>query len=233
MPAAVLRHPVSNLSGGFFDLHSIAEIDLLTELADFIVIGPGIGRNDATIDFLRHVLKIEKPMLIDADALTLLSSFPDAPEIIRHRCCGTVLTPHVGELRGLLTAFAKELQIELPDEITWGDERIKHALVTALKLNCIVLHKGCKSIIASPEGEIAVNSSGSPALATAGSGDVLSGLIGAFASSGEMSLFNAVICGVFVHGRAGENTPLAMRSLIADDLPDLIAGELRKLSPFA
>ena len=124
-------------------------------------------------------------------------------------------------------------QIELPDEITWGDERIKHALVTALKLNCIVLHKGCKSIIASPEGEIAVNSSGSPALATAGSGDVLSGLIGAFASSGEMSLFNAVICGVFVHGRAGENTPLAMRSLIADDLPDLIAGELRKLSPFA
>ena len=233
LPAAVLRHPVSNLSGGFFDLHSIAEIDLLTELADFIVIGPGIGRNDATIDFLRHVLKIEKPMLIDADALTLLSSFPDAPEIIRHRCCGTDLTPHVGELRGLLTAFAKELQIELPDEITWGDERIKHALVTALKLNCIVLHKGCKSIIASPEGEIAVNSSGSPALATAGSGDVLSGLIGAFASSGEMSLFNAVICGVFVHGRAGENTPLAMRSLIADDLPDLIAGELRKLSPFA
>ncbi|MEG1980519.1 MAG: NAD(P)H-hydrate dehydratase, partial [Victivallaceae bacterium] len=133
----------------------------------------------------------------------------------------------------LLSTFSKELNVELPREITWGDERINHALATALKLNCIVLHKGCKSIIASPEGEVAVNSSGSPALATAGSGDVLSGLIGAFASSGEMNIFNAVLCGVFVHGRAGENTPLAMRSLIADDLPDLIAVELRKLSPFA
>ncbi|MGN0848173.1 MAG: NAD(P)H-hydrate dehydratase [Victivallaceae bacterium] len=147
------------------------------------------------------------------------------PEIIqRSGSAPLIMTPHPGELTRLQQAFS------LPQTIS----RIEAAQQMASYCNAIVVLKGARTVIAAPDGLTAFNGSGSPALATAGSGDVLAGVIAATAGKQRgQKLFNAVCTAVFLHGLAGELHPDAERSVIADDLPLLVAKALKTIMPRA
>jgi len=173
------------------------------------VAGPGMGTDGAAIERLRSVLSADVPVVVDADALTMLAGNPTL--LARRQCpagdtgsgnCSavgsTVLTPHAGE-------FAR-----LWPELDPAD-RLAAARSAAAGSGAVVLLKGHRTVIAAPDGRTAVNLSGSGWLATAGSGDVLSGVIGSLLASG-MDPFRAAAVGAQLHGRAGERAQHAGRA---------------------
>jgi ADP-dependent NAD(P)H-hydrate dehydratase / NAD(P)H-hydrate epimerase len=152
------------------------------------VVGPGIGTDDEASESLSRVLYSDVPVLVDADGLTLLSSeWFDG--VTHDRAYPTVLTPHDREFERL---FGKI-----------GDDRLGAARRAAAESGAIVLLKGNSTIVATPDGMAYANRTGTPWLGTAGTGDVLSGLIGAFLAEGVDAPL-AAAAGAFVHGVAGQ-----------------------------
>lgn len=154
------------------------------------VVGPGIGTDGDAVTLLRWVLNREVPVLVDADALTVLGHLPALLSTRRRAGYQTVLTPHDRE-------FARVFpDIDLADRLA----AVRRA---ATQSGATVLLKGHRTLIAEPGGQAAVNLSGSSWLATAGSGDVLSGVVGSLLATG-LPPFIAAAAGAFLHGRAGE-----------------------------
>ena len=153
-----------------------------------VVIGPGLGQAAETLDFLRAVLPlIEAPLLLDADLLNLLAAHPALWELLPPQ---RVLTPHPGEMRRLS-----------PGDVI--GQRMEVAEAFARERQSVLVLKGAGTVVAAPDGRTFVNSSGNPGMATGGSGDVLSGMIGALlAQSYEPGI--AAALGVFLHGKAGD-----------------------------
>jgi ADP-dependent NAD(P)H-hydrate dehydratase / NAD(P)H-hydrate epimerase len=184
----------------------------LAERAGAVVLGPGIGRSDGAVAFARRVAAgVRVPLLIDADGL---NAHAEHLELIAARDAPTVLTPHDGELGRLLGIDSAEV----------GAHRLAHARELARGSGAIVVLKGDDTLVVPPEGPIAVSPGGSPGLATAGTGDVLSGLIGALLSKG-MDAFEAACAGVIAHARAGQE---AARRHGADHV---IAGDVIECLP--
>jgi NAD(P)H-hydrate epimerase len=162
----------------------------LAERAGAIVVGPGSGRSDGAVAFARKVARDARvPLLIDADGL---NAHAEQLGLLAQREAPTVLTPHDGELGRLLGIESAQV----------GEHRIEHARKVAQDANAIVVLKGDDTLVVPPNGPIAVSPGATPALATAGTGDVLSGVIGALLSK-EMDPFEAACAGVFAHARAG------------------------------
>jgi NAD(P)H-hydrate epimerase len=158
--------------------------------ADALVLGPGLGREDETFELARTVAaRVELPLLLDADGLNAHAGRLDA---LAGRPAPTVITPHAGELARLLES----------DGSAVGARRLESARRAAAESGAIVVLKGDDTIVAEPEGMVGVNRGGASALATAGTGDVLSGVIGAYLSK-HMDPFHAACAGVFVHACAG------------------------------
>ncbi|WP_375497032.1 NAD(P)H-hydrate dehydratase [uncultured Jatrophihabitans sp.] len=150
------------------------------------VAGPGMGTDDDARDLLADVLSTDAPVLVDADGITVLGEHPD---LLHGRASATVLTPHDRE-------FARIADGPSAD-------RLGSARAAAASLGAVVLLKGDRTIVAAPDGRAWVNPTGTPWLGTAGSGDVLSGLIGSLLAAGlEPPLAAAV--GAYVHGVAGQ-----------------------------
>lgn len=206
---------------GYFCPSSIPELAKLIEMADSVVIGPGIGNEPSVIKMMLSLFNFEKPAVFDADALNIISQVPD---IFLKRKHPSVLTPHPGEMKRLLRGFGLDQLLEA--------ERTVQASALAEKTNSIVVLKGNRTVIAAKGKPLSINGSGSPALATAGTGDVLSGMIGSFIAQG-LDPFEASISAVFIHGLAGENGKFGMRGLTADDLVGLIPETMKMISPFA
>lgn len=156
------------------------------------VVGSGLGTDEAAARAVRSILDTDVPVLLDADAITIVAEHPDW---LRGRVADTVLTPHDREFARLMGADV-------------GDDRIGAANEAAERCESIVLLKGDRTIIAAPGGVPFVNPAGSPALATAGSGDVLSGLIGSLLA-GDVPAHFAAACGAFAHGLAGRHAAAA------------------------
>lgn len=158
--------------------------------AGALVLGPGAGRSTGAVAFLRALAaRADMPLLLDADGLNAHAGLLDS---LAQRSAPTVLTPHAGELARLL---------ERPgDEV--GRRRLQSAREAARRADAVVVLKGDDTIVALPDGRAAVNSLAAPALATAGTGDVLSGIIGAFLAKG-MDPFAAACAGVRRHTAAG------------------------------
>ena len=149
------------------------------------VVGPGIGTDDAAAGLLRDVLGQDVPVLVDADGLTLLAR---EPELVRSRTAPTVLTPHDREFERVAGPV--------------GDDRVGAARRAAAEMGVTMLLKGNATVVAGPDGFAYVNPTGTPWLATAGSGDVLSGLAGALLAGGVEPALAAALA-AYLHGLAG------------------------------
>ncbi len=176
--------------------HSIAlsNQDHLLETAakmDFVVIGPGTSLHEETQTLLRELVAgVEKPLLIDGDGITAVSK---SPHLLRQRRAPTVLTPHVGEFGRLTGLESGAIQ----------QDRVTVLRQACADLNVVIVMKGAHSLIGYPDGRVYINLSGNSGMATAGSGDVLTGTIAAMAGLG-LEFDEAVRMGVFVHGLAGD-----------------------------
>ncbi len=187
----------------------------MAERCKALVVGPGLGRTPATADEVRALLgSFAGPMVVDADGLFALGSGDEARRVLAGAAGPVVLTPHDGEF-ARLTGSAP------------GADRIAAARAAAAARGVVVLLKGPTTVVADPAGDVRLAVAGSPRLATAGTGDVLAGVIGAFAARGVAPL-EAAALGAHVHGRAAALGP--PEGLVAGDLPDLVARRLSSLS---
>lgn len=172
----------------------LSDFESMISLMGAIVIGPGLGQSKLADKHLTICLDSNKPLVIDADALNMIAAHPDLARMLIERQSDLVLTPHPGEASRLLKESIDAIQ----------SNRINAVLSIAKKYNCYCVLKGANSICASASGEYWINQTGNPALASAGTGDVLSGTIGSFIAQG-MSCLEALKLGVYVHGLAADH----------------------------
>lgn len=195
--------------------------DVLNIIENYNVlsVGPGLSDTAATNafvdDLIKYLNKNNKRTVIDADAINVLSkselsSFPS----------DSVITPHPVELSRLINTPVKDIQ----------NDRIKYAKLTAEKFGCCVVLKGNQTVVCTKELEVFVNTSGNSALAKAGSGDVLTGIISGLMAQG-LPVENAAKLGVYLHGLCGElaSKDLTLYSVLATDQIDYIPQAIKKI----
>ncbi|MGH8806376.1 MAG: NAD(P)H-hydrate dehydratase [Noviherbaspirillum sp.] len=158
-----------------------------------LVAGPGMGTSRAAHDLLAKALHVRSPLVLDADALNLIASEPGLQQILAQRTLPAIITPHPLEAARLLQVTTKEIQAD----------RVSAARKLAQQFGAIAVLKGSGSIIARPDGEIAINTTGNPALATAGTGDVLAGVCGALLAQ-AFPAWNAALAATWLHGKAAD-----------------------------
>ena len=196
---------------------SLWSSDVLGDLGRFhaLVVGPGLGRADTTATSAREVIgHAPLPVVVDGDGLFALAWSSDgAGAVLRSRPAPTVVTPHDGEYRLLCGSPP-------------GPDRIAAARQLAAELQCVVLLKGSATVVTAADGPALLVNTGDARLATAGTGDVLSGIIGALLAQ-RMDPVQAAAVGAWLHGRAARLGPT--RGLVAGDLPDLLPRVLADL----
>jgi hydroxyethylthiazole kinase-like uncharacterized protein yjeF len=158
-----------------------------------VVAGPGMGNADAAIHLLGKVLEARTPLVVDADALNLCAARGELQERLAVHGGPVVLTPHPLEAARLLGVTASLVQAD----------RLENARELAMRFNAVVVLKGAGSVIARPDGFVAVNTTGNPGLATGGSGDVLAGFCGALLAQGWPA-WEAALGAVWMHGAAAD-----------------------------
>jgi NAD(P)H-hydrate epimerase len=186
---------------------------------DAAVVGPGLGTAEGTVRFLQGLLAGTRiPLVLDADALNAFAGRPE--KLRRPGPVRTVLTPHPGEAGRLLGQASRRIQADRPGAAS----RI------ARRAGSVVVLKGPRTLVAEPGGRISANPTGTPLLATAGSGDVLAGILGAFLAGG-LSPRDAAMCGAWLHGAAAEalEPELGDAGLLAHEIADTVPGVRRRL----
>lgn len=180
-----------------------------TDSFQAIAIGPGLGTNpDTATAVLAQIKECHRPMVVDADAINILAQHPEALPTLP---TNSILTPHIGELTRLIGNTSS------------ADERLRLTLDLSHRLHIYIIIKGADSIICCPNGTTRVNHTGNPGMATAGSGDVLTGILLGLLTRGYTPLDVAQL-GVYLHGLAGDLAAqhLGMESLIASDIIDYL-----------
>jgi len=163
------------------------------ELASCLAVGPGLGQSAAAVELTRLAIAAPLPLLLDADALNLLAAHPALARALAKRDAPTLLTPHPAEAARLSGCPVDAIQ----------DDRVGAALDLARRMNAGVVLKGCGSVVALPDGRWFINTSGNPGLASAGSGDVLTGMTAALLAQGWPA-DRALLAAVHLHGLAAE-----------------------------
>ncbi|NLY84893.1 MAG: NAD(P)H-hydrate dehydratase [Tissierellia bacterium] len=207
---AIIR-PVEDKGKGTFTRHSLGPILEALENIDVVALGPGMGVDEDRIHIVEEIIKNFKgPIVIDADGINCISL---KPEILIGHNRQIIITPHPGELARLAMKDVKEIQ----------DNRIFYSNYISNKYNIIVVLKGFNTIVAYHKDRVYVNETGNPGMATAGSGDVLTGIIAGFLAQG-LSPFDSGKLGVYCHGLAGDIGSLDKGEcgLIATDIIDNI-----------
>lgn len=184
------------------------------EKADAIAIGPGMGTGDLAAGWLSDLIQLDRPLVIDADALNLLARRRNWPRRFNARA---ILTPHPGEMRRLAPLFGRDA---VPDDEAG---RIDLAVACASASGQVIVLKGAATVVSDGK-QVYVNTTGDSSLAKGGTGDVLAGMIASLAGQG-MGNFDAAVLAVYLHGRAGElaGVRLGRRSVLARDVVDSIA----------
>ena len=210
VPAALTRLPEVMAVG----VQSANQLMGLLAQASVVVVGPGLGQAPWGRSLLSAVAQAEMPQVWDADALNLLSNTDLA------LAQGSVLTPHPGEAARLLGISTQQVQADRP--------AAARALVKKYSVVCVL--KGAGTLIAGLQGELAQCNHGHPAMATAGLGDVLAGVVGALLAQG-MNAYEAACLAVWLHARAGEQQGQLGRGLAASDLIPAIRQLLEEHAP--
>lgn len=214
--SVVMTFPLRETREKTLSSAAYAQITKRLKNFDVIALGPGLSQNKNTQKLIAKLIStVDKPLVIDADALNAIASNPDLLKKINNT---KILTPHPGEMARLTGLTKNAIQTH----------RAQAAKKFAKIYRCILLLKGKKTVVASAGGEVYLNHSGNVGLATAGSGDVLTGMIAAFLAQG-LSGFEAAKYGSYIHGLAGdlaanEKTKTAM---IASDIIEKIPSALR------
>ncbi len=181
---------------------------------DAAAIGPGLSQNRETAQLIRELIReIKMPMVIDADGINALAGHAD---ILRKTKAQIIITPHPGELSRLINITADDI----------NRDRIAIARKASQQYNIIVVLKGANTVIAEPDGNVYINNTGNPGMASGGTGDVLTGMIAGLICQ-KVSPINAAIAGVFLHGLAGDITARQKGET------GLIAGDMIKKIPEA
>jgi len=215
--AEAMTFPLPSSKEGYAD---VADYDLLNKALrekQALVIGPGLGLNEATGLLVTKLYREQQlPMIVDADALNFLAKDPSH---LKGAAGVRILTPHPGEMARLTGKSSKDIQ----------DNRLEIARNFAVKNQVILVLKGANTIIAHPDGRAAINSTGNPALAVGGSGDVLAGFIGSLLAQG-LAPWDAARLAVYAHGLAADRLTEdnniqsgLLASEIADELPAIIS----------
>jgi len=183
--------PQEETEAGSIALRSESKLLELSEKVDLVIMGPGLSLNEETQELARRLArKIKKPLIIDGDGISAISQ---DLEVIREREEKTILTPHLGEMSRITRTKIEEIR----------KNKIDILQKTGQDLGSIIVLKGAHSLIGYPDARVYVNMSGNPGMATAGSGDVLTGTIAAMFGLG-LSIEDAVRIGVFMHGFSGD-----------------------------
>lgn len=202
----VMTKALAETATGGISREALDEITGLAANNDVLAIGPGLGRHEATVAAVRAVITtVECPLVIDADALYALAGYTE-----RLTDCAAlpILTPHPGEM-GLLTGLSAQAV---------NADRVTVARQAAGKWGSIVVLKGAHTVVAFPDGEVYINTTGNAGMATGGTGDALTGIIAALIAQG-LSSHDAAVAGVYIHGLAGDIAAEAgMVGMAATDL---------------
>lgn len=185
--------------------------------ATVLAMGPGLGRRPETGQLVAKILETEVPIVLDADGIY---PFRSGDRLLKERKESTVLTPHPGELARFLDTTVEEVQ----------QNRIENAKRAAENNGIIIVLKGPRTVVVDPEGHVSLNSTGNPAMASGGMGDVLTGIIGALIAQG-VAAFEAARLGVLIHGLAGDRlvSRFGMHALAATQLMGEIQGACAEL----
>lgn len=211
-------YPLEETSNGIISSKNTDFLLEMCEKSSAVVIGCGLSVCDDTKNLVQSVItNCEKPLVIDADALNCICN---KPEILKNLKAPAIITPHPGEMARLLHSTPKAVNSN--SENTAIDFAKKFGVVTVLK--------GAGTIIASPDGEVYINHTGNSGMATGGSGDILSGIIGSLLAQGA-SPINAAAAGVFLHGTIGDLAAekLGKISMLPTDMIDMIPTAYLKL----
>ena len=188
---------------------AVKEVLHFAQQADVLALGPGLGTAESTQEVIRQILtQVDKPVVIDADALRALQGHT---EILTQMTVPKVVTPHLGEMAGLTGLSIEEIKAH----------KVEIAQRYAQEWQALVVLKGAPTVIACPEGDVYLNTTGSNAMATGGSGDVLTGIIAGLAGQ-EITLREAVLCGVYLHGKAGQLAQEGHIGLLASELAEVL-----------
>ncbi|NMB26684.1 MAG: NAD(P)H-hydrate dehydratase [Tissierellia bacterium] len=184
--------PVEDNNTGYFTLNSFKEIEEIIKDMDVLAIGPGMGVDEERIEIIKRILlNYKKPVVLDADGINCISM--GDPDILSNREGSTIITPHLGELSRLLGISIREIQ----------KKPMEYSKYISNKYNVITVLKGANTIVGNKRGNIYINSTGNPGMATAGSGDVLTGIITSLIGQG-VAPYEAAMLGVYCHGLAGD-----------------------------
>lgn len=211
-------YPLEETSNGVISSKNTDFLLEMCEKSSAVVIGCGLSVCDDTKELVKAVItNCTKPIVIDADALNCICN---KPEILKNLKAPAIITPHPGEMAILLHSTPK----------TVNSNRENTAINFAKKFGVVTVLKGAGTIIASPDGEVYINHTGNSGMATGGSGDVLSGIIGSLLAQGA-SPINAAAAGVFLHGTIGDLAAekLGKISMLPTDMIDMIPTAYLKL----
>ncbi|MBN1298876.1 MAG: NAD(P)H-hydrate dehydratase [Actinobacteria bacterium] len=189
----VMTYPVEQTDDITLDMDAYEDIEKFAQNYDALAVGPGLSRNPSTICLVREILKnIKKPTVLDADGLRALYGPMEIGSETDLDLSHLIITPHAGELASILGT--EKIPLE---------ERLEHNKKVVEKYGLVSVLKGASTLITEPGGTTFINPTGSWALATAGTGDILTGITGSLLAQ-KMSLFDAAVSAVFIHGMASD-----------------------------
>ncbi len=189
-------------------VETLAELESLLEDSDVLALGPGLGRDDWARAVWKRSIEQDCPLVVDADGLNLLAAEPTRRD-------NWILTPHPGEAARLLDTSVADVQAD----------RFAAAACLAERFDAVVILKGHGSLVAGPGATVAVCPHGNPAMASAGMGDALTGIVASLLGQG-LGPHDAACCGALVHALAGDRAARGQRQILASDLIAALAGEL-------
>lgn len=216
----VMVFPLPEGSKGVLSTGSLPALGPLILKSDVLAVGPGLSQEPSAFRFVRKLLStVDLPVVLDADGINAFSG--SRRRELRSAKGPVVITPHPGEMARLLTRSVEEIQ----------RSRLSTAVETAKALRVVVVLKGHRTVVASPTGRRTINRTGNPGMATAGMGDLLTGMIAALIGQG-LDPFDAAKAGVYLHGLAGDLAARHVRQvgLVASDVLLAIPDAFRAVS---